>query len=319
MSLKKKSRCKDRIQNILDIYDSGRPLFPRSLLQDLDNQIAKGCKKIYIEDYDGQRREFDFTPSSRCRDEINGSCIRYNCIQSLTNLSPVARLDANQPPVSICHTHHYGQPKDSIAEIAAGYRDQCEVWRKSETYQSLKRGLMELKCSTATSIDKVVCFGLGSLGRLDNCSSIRSHTQHAAVETMVQVFGAGVKCYAQEPVYDDIDKKFLTSIGITPLDDPKGFLEVESKTLVFSVNPNIPVKQIVADGEWPAGMVWNTVEADEEATEWKKEHFDGDEIWVSPYTTDPDSSRVRSMVEGYQQAALHDVDDYFGDLTIYMR
>jgi hypothetical protein len=71
--------------------------------------------------------------------------------------------------------------------------------------------------------------------------------------------GQEIKCYAQDPVYDEIDKEFLTSIGIAPLDDPKGFLAVDQQTLVFSVSPNVPVKQIITDLQRPAAMVWNTV------------------------------------------------------------
>lgn len=40
---------------------------------------------------------------------------------------------------------------------------------------------------------------------------------------------------------------------------------------------------------------------------------------VSPFTTDPDSMRVRSMVKKYSQETLQDPNEYFGDLTIYMR
>ena len=110
--------------------------------------------------------------------------------------------------------------------------------------------------------------------------------QHAAVETMVEALkekhGYDIQCYGQDPRYNDIDKEFLNSIDITPLADPKGFLEIDSNTLVFSVGPNVPVKQIVADVQWPGAMLWDTVKPEsEEETEWKREIIDGKECWVS--------------------------------------
>ena len=44
-----------------------------------------------------------------------------------------------------------------------------------------------------------------------------------------------IRCYAQDPAYDAVDCEFLASIGITVVDDPKGFLEVDANTLVVSV------------------------------------------------------------------------------------
>jgi hypothetical protein len=85
----------------------------------------------------------------------------------------------------------------------------------------------------------------------------------------------------EDPVYDAIDKEFLRSIGITPL-DPKGFLEVDSKTLVFSVSPNVPVKQIITDVQWPGALLWDTVKPErEEKAQWTKEIMFGESMWVA--------------------------------------
>ena len=112
----------------------------------------------------------------------------------------------------------------------------------------------------------------------------RSHTQHAAVETMIEAFkeknGCDIQCYSQDPQYDDADKKILNSIGITMLDDPKGFLEIDSNTLVFTVSPNVPVKQIIADVQWPGAMLWNTVKLNDK-TKWEKKlDSQGKEVWI---------------------------------------
>lgn len=56
-----------------------------------------------------------------------------------------------------------------------------------------------------------------------------------------------VECYAQNPAYNERGKELLLSIGIISLDDLRGFVAVDQNTLVFSVSPNAPVKEIVAD------------------------------------------------------------------------
>lgn len=38
-----------------------------------------------------------------------------------------------------------------------------------------------------------------------------------------------------------------------------------------------------------------------------------------PFTTDPDSQRVRKMAQHYTSVPLHDSDEYLGDLAIYVR
>ncbi|KAJ4292217.1 hypothetical protein N0V88_005848 [Collariella sp. IMI 366227] len=69
-----------------------------------------------------------------------------------------------------------------------------------------------------------------------------------------------VKCYAQDPMYTPVDKQVLGEVGITVLDDPRGFLEVDDNSVVISISPNIPVKQIVADIARPAVVIWYRVE-----------------------------------------------------------
>ncbi|KAL6235074.1 hypothetical protein BDW75DRAFT_251094 [Aspergillus navahoensis] len=91
-----------------------------------------------------------------------------------------------------------------------------------------------------------------------------------------------IKCYAQDPAYTEADRSLLRSIGIQPLDDPKGFLEIDDETLVFSVSPNVPVKQIVADVQWPGAMIWNTVAEEEKEARWEKKVRDGEEFWIVP-------------------------------------
>ena len=66
-------------------------------------------------------------------------------------------------------------------------------------------------------------------------------------------------CYTQDPVYEDVDREVLGELGMTVLDNPRGFLEVDESAAVFSQAPDIAVRQIVADIARPALMIWNKV------------------------------------------------------------
>lgn len=168
----------------------------------------------------------------------------------------------NNKPISIAYISVAEEPTCSLAEVTQEF-DQCQrEWLESETCVSLSKlvSSMEFK----TPVDKIVCFGLGPVRHLSSRSQRRSCWQHLAAKTMAETLatssGDQVHCYCQDPVYNDIDKEILGGIGITTLNDPQGFLAITSRTLVFSVSPNVPVKQITCDVQWPSAMLWNTVE-----------------------------------------------------------
>jgi len=73
-----------------------------------------------------------------------------------------------------------------------------------------------------------------------------------------------IGCYAQDPDYTDIDREVLEQSGITILDDPQGFLEVDDSTAVLSFGANIPLRQVIADIARPAMMVWDRNEFSDE-------------------------------------------------------
>ncbi|KAL4786531.1 hypothetical protein BJX76DRAFT_346205 [Aspergillus varians] len=370
------SKIHTKLEHLARIYNSGKPLFPRRLLADLDTQIDQGNEEVYIDDLDDVRHTYSLKVPAWCADFATTYRIGYSSIQNLTCIHPsfpeISLRDNS--PVSICYTSSADfYPRASFADVRGEYARSVVRWEESETCSVLVGSLERLRAKGALArpVRKIVAFGLGSLSFLeDGYHCARAHAQHAAVRTMARVLGgkiggrvngngigngclpvttnghghgdrgvngggvkmAGmnmdmdmdeegdeIKCYAQDPAYNDVDQALLRDIGIEPLDDPKGFLEIDEDTLVFSVSPNVPVKQVVADVQWPGAMIWNTVSLEEKEARWEKKMRDGEEFWVVPFTTDPDSQRVRRMVQHYTSAPLRDADEYFGDLTIYVR
>jgi hypothetical protein len=60
-------------------------------------------------------------------------------------------------------------------------------------------------------------------------------------------------------MYEDVDREVLGELGMTVLDNPRGFLEVDESTVVFAQAPGVAVRQIVADIARPAVMIWDRV------------------------------------------------------------
>ncbi|KAL2864362.1 SRR1 family protein [Aspergillus lucknowensis] len=336
------ARIHSKLEHLAHLYASGKPLFPRRVLADLDSQIDQGNEEVHITDLDDVRHTYSLKAPAWCADFATTYRIGYSSIQNLTCIHPsfpeISLRDSS--PISICYTSSADFPKCPLEEVQRAFHRSLRIWEDSETCATLRAHLAQMKFSRP--IRKIIAFGLGTLTALeDEYHAARSHAQHAAVRTMADALmkrqhqrqrhhhhqppgdlrADSIKCYAQDPAYTDIDTDILRSIGITPLDDPKGFLGIDADTLVFSVSPNVPVKQVVADVCWPAAMIWNTVtpEEREEEKRWEKQVRNGEEFWVVPFTTDPDSQRVRRMVQAYSSVALRDSNEYFGDLTIYVR
>ncbi|EAW11002.1 SRR1 family protein [Aspergillus clavatus NRRL 1] len=305
--------AEQKIRHVLKAYTSGKLFFPRHLLEDLSRQIDQGSDEVHIADLDGVPQKHSLKVPS--------------CIQSMTAINPFMpdEILQDQPPVAICYTRQDRRHENPLEEVHKEFVRQREVWQTSEACESLQKQLATL--ALTRPIKKIVCFALGTMDRLNTRCATRSHMQHAAVETVAEALkkrqnhrSDEIQCFAQDPAYDDVDLELLRIIGITRLEDPKGFLEIDEATFVFSVSPNVPVKQIVADVQWPAAMLWNTVRPCEpDVAKWQKRVKNGEITWVCPYTTDPDSSRVRRMVGHYEQATVFDTEDWFGDLTLYMR
>lgn len=184
----------------------------------------------------------------------------------------------------------------TIEDIRAAFLRQREAWLQTNTYHALAQQVRAFTPAQAAAITKIVGFGLGKLtptsralapcAEKEERSLNRALVQHAAVQTIADILqdlngGRKVKCYVQDPVNKGIGDEFLNLIGVTPLNDPKGFLEVDGRTLVVSVNPDQPVRQVLADLQWPRAMLWNTVVEEPVVREWVEQAMDdGKVVWL---------------------------------------
>ncbi len=143
------------------------------------------------------------------------------------------------------------------------FNSGVQAWRETEEYKRIET-LLHTETLPA-GITKIVAFALGDIGRAGSGHS-RSICQHALIlcvrDALNSRLGPGqpaVRCFAQDPAYREVDKQVLGEAGITVVGDPRGFLEVDDNTVVISISPNIPVRQITADIARPAVLMWNVV------------------------------------------------------------
>ena len=174
----------------------------------------------------------------------------------------------------------------SLSDLNISFSKHTREWEQSQTYKVFNQLLENLDFTV--KINKIVCFGLGFLSNPQQSNERRSHIQHASVLTIASTFAKRypnqnpIHIYSQDPTYTELDKTFLNSIGVKVLSDPKGFLEVDEQTLVFSVSPGVCVRQIVADLSRPAAMVWDTVSDNtKEKKQWREEERWGEMVWVA--------------------------------------
>jgi hypothetical protein len=198
--------------------------------------------------------------------------------------------------LALSDPRHLDTPDD---ELKAAWDEARRNWEQSPLCRDLLETLSNVKCPP--NVTKLVCFGLGSLdgshdfcileetAKCDGLPLRAAMTQHAAALTMAKVFGEQIgtgplHVVAQDPAYSPAARRLLTNEGFEVIDGIGclGFTFVDENSIVFSVHPDVPVKQIVADLARPAGMVWDPVRpAEEERTEWEvAEGFDPEMICV---------------------------------------
>ncbi|EAS31264.3 uncharacterized protein CIMG_06743 [Coccidioides immitis RS] len=150
--------------------------------------------------------------------------------------------------------HRPPQPKDQLApaEIPDGltfeklkdkYDWHKQQWMESHSWTVLK-GLLEQEIARVSGkIRNCVCFGLGSPsgfsrgGWVDRRSI--SMFQLAALELTVELLSQAKiinpdNLYAQDPVFNDMDKKLLKYAGFNVVQDPDAFALVAKETFLYA-------------------------------------------------------------------------------------
>lgn len=219
------------------------------------------------------------------------SCIiDYNSYEELTRpVHPYDEWETDEErdynPLEISYTRSHGDNfvHNNLDQIRANFNTHGDTWLASQECKDIVQPLLS---QSTPKIRKIVAFALGSLARADGDVVPRWTIQHALIlaiaNTLQKAYGHEIRCFSQEPLYTDDDKIFLGEKGVTVLEDPMAWLEVDEETLVISIAPNVCVKQIITDLTRPAVMMWDEVVARDPAENvWKTELMDGVETLVA--------------------------------------
>ncbi|EEH42533.2 uncharacterized protein PADG_07353 [Paracoccidioides brasiliensis Pb18] len=134
----------------------------------------------------------------------------------------------------------------SLKTLKKQFEWHKKVWEESQSWKTLREVLgTALSTGALRTIDKCVCVGLGSPsgflrgGWVDRRAV--SLYQLAALVTILEYFAwedtpsnAIKDCYAQDPVFNMLDKQLLESVGVHVVEDPKAFALINEGTFLYS-------------------------------------------------------------------------------------
>ncbi|KAI0836614.1 hypothetical protein F5Y06DRAFT_272951 [Hypoxylon sp. FL0890] len=313
------------ISEIQALYDADTPLFTKDSIRKVGDELAvfqKGVVnsgEVTLKGINGVDYKVFIAPprhNSSKNQHIGGSTwmIFYQSIESLTLYRDTQFFEPQTAylPMKIgaCtreidHVPEYEEkpPVSSTEELCQAFRYAEHQFRTSKYQDQLQATLATLE--TPFVLDKIVGLALGPL-ILGTQICDDQMIQHALVSvlhsSLVQrgILLAASERYVQDPVYTQKDRNVLSSEGFTVLNDPQAFLELDESSVLVSISPDIPVKQIVADICRPGIIIWN-----------KETHLD--------LCADPTSSRVAKMVKEEYEEMDFPYHEAFGDLVMYIR
>lgn len=172
--------------------------------------------------------------------------------------APIALLSNWTPEYSTKY------PPTPPADDFGTYQVMERQWRTSEHYEQLQE-LLLATIEVPFVLSKVIALGLGSLTSLSRVDEHCVH-QHALVtalhSTLVQrgilsSSGSSSERYVQDPAYTQRDRDILHSAGLTVLQDPQAFLDLDESSVLVNIGPDFPVEEIVADICRPGIIIWN--------------------------------------------------------------
>ncbi|KAI1422471.1 hypothetical protein F5Y12DRAFT_717368 [Xylaria sp. FL1777] len=200
-------------------------------------------------------------------------------------------------------------PKN-IAKIERKFNQKKRTWEATRLYRTMQQNITNNPEFAA--VRKVIRIGLGALEHGKHSDDTQdtidsSFAQYALLLTVRELIARqarteSILCYAQDPALSPVDVAALTAVGITVLDDPGALLEIDERSFVISIAPEIPVKQIVTDIARPIGMIW-----------------DVDDDPGTPWTFDPPSAKSDEMLNDEYFVLTFGYYGPFSGATMYLR
>ncbi|KUI60933.1 hypothetical protein VP1G_08095 [Cytospora mali] len=299
-----------QVDEIKTLIDNGQSIDGKAfLMEGIDGKVVQSRIPYYVEglrpDHEGVLRRTEFT-------------LEYRTYQQLIRAVDFGPSELAYCPLSIVYPLEDTDENEGLELTREVFHAGIKTWEASEGCKSLRSALET--ASIPGPITKIIAFANSTISKYDGPGRHRSIIQHALMLTLKKSLEArgsvGIECFAQDPIYTEVDKSVLQEVGITVLDDPRGFLEVDDQSIVLSFGANIPVRQIVSDLARPAILIWDTVinSEDEIIRSWLAS-WSPPRPWktleeLEGQICDPESSRVQNMIEN-EYVEMVDFDEGF--------
>lgn len=163
--------------------------------------------------------------------------------------------------------------REAPEAVQAAFDDGIRRWEGSPECRRL-RDLLD--AALPPKVGKIVAFACSTMTA--KFVQARTVSQHALALTVLDMLQSRrrderqpveIRCFAQDPFYTDTDEDILRRAGVTVVQDPRGFLEVDDQSVVLSFSPDAPIRQIIADIARPAVLIWDRVEGEaKDAERW---------------------------------------------------
>lgn len=204
----------------------------------------------------------------RCRAHIKNELCRFGFEEDKPNLTSLVLYHDTEGRREDTKELFRPFPVPPHETVAEGLREQIHLWRQSEMWSRL---LQALDTSAAKhEITKVIGLALGNLWLAGETA--RHSRQHALLLTLRQWLlqhKENFPCYVQDLVYNSTDASILEEHGVEIIEGPRAWLEIDDNTMVVSVAPNVPVREIIVDIARPAVVIWEQIEPkDDMEDEW---------------------------------------------------
>ncbi|KAJ5732367.1 hypothetical protein N7493_003848 [Penicillium malachiteum] len=289
------------------LYDSGAPFFTKKGFEDVVDQMDRYTTAgdvIVTKDLTGTSLEWKYAlaynPKERLLQNLDHNTTEVPdwAYASISLMHRVDRPDNESETRKWIPMTRIGERED----VARNFQEKVQAWEESETCENFKSTLRSV--ASRHEIDNIIGFACGSIALEGN--------EQCAVQTAVLLTvrnwlkerdqGKHIPCYLQDPMNTDVDREVMADWDVEILDDPRGWPKVDERSVVLSVAPNIPVREIIADIARPVIVIWLKVPGEDE------------------YSTDPSTSRVREMMADYDVYQFEPtVDGLNGGVMIYIR
>jgi hypothetical protein len=134
-----------------------------------------------------------------------------------------------------------------------------KYWERSPQCQQVRSTL--ISTGIIDEIDNGVAFGCNTITWLEGEGRVWAMTQHALMLSVRNTVLAGsedrreVECFAQDPLYVQVDVQGLRKVVVTVLEDPRASLEVGDTSAIISIEPGFPLEDVIVDIARPAVMI----------------------------------------------------------------